>query len=628
MKYNLIIRLLLIAATLTVFGQSVGFEFLNFDDPLVVNNSHVRAGLTVEGAWWALTTGEAFNWHPVTWLSHMLDSELFGSDPAGCHATNVALHVINVLLLFGALHSMTGARWRSAAVAALFALHPLRVESVVWIAERKDVLSATFGLAALWAYAAYVHRGGWNRYLVVFVLLALGLMSKPMLVTLPLVMLLLDHWPLGRIGSPGADGRGGETAPSRPLHYLVIEKLPLLVLSAGASIVTFLVQRSGAAMDAAAQVTFVNRAKNAVAAYGWYLIKTVWPSNLSVSHMHPNLPGGTPWQWWQVAVAGIVLMTITIWVIRHQRRGYAIVGWLWWLGMLVPVTGLVQVGGQAVAERYTYLPLIGVFIAVVWVIAEIASSLWLRRVVQVAVVAVLTACMATAWVHAGKFRSTKLLFNHALTINANDPIAHAMLGDAYTREMQLAQAIRYFRRAVEIAPKFGRAHADLGLVLLRQSSPGDTAQDEAIKHLTLAVSHGGKSADVMSQLGQALQSQGRTDESIAVLESAVQSWPHAAQPHNALAWILATDPQPERRDAARAIRFAERAVAMTNRQDPSILDTLATAHAAAAQFDQAVAIAAEAIGMARRRQLQSLTGQISNRLELFQRGQSYVEQPR
>jgi Flp pilus assembly protein TadD len=491
-KNALLVVLLLLAAVAAVYGQTLGFDFLIHDDrKYVTDNPHVREGLTVEGIGWAFTSMRASNWHPLTWISHMKDCQLFGLEPAGHHFTNVLLHCLNALLLFGLLMRMTGRMWPSSIVAALFALHPLHVESVAWIAERKDLLSATFALLATFAYVAYARRGGAGRYLLVVLLMALGLMAKPMIVTLPFVFLLLDCWPLRRL----------ERSFIRPL----IEKLPLLLLSAISSIMTVIAQHRGGAVASMEAVAFPLRLANAVVSYARYIWKSVWPAGLTIHYPHPDLLGGEPWRWWQVGGACLLLIIVSVMIFRAKERRYLLVGWLWFLGMLVPVLGLVQVGPQAMADRYTYLPLIGLFLMVVWGGAEIVSRH--RRAAAVVVIVVLAIFTALSFSQARHWCDSVALFEHALEITPGNPVVHNYLGVALQTADRSDEALEQYRAAVQAAPSYAAANYNLGNALFER---GDL--EAAVVHLGVAARLDASNADALTNYGNALLATGRTEE--------------------------------------------------------------------------------------------------------------------
>jgi len=577
----------LVVVTLAAYWQVLDFPFVDYDDPTyVTDNPQVKNGLTADGIRWAFTTGHASNWHPLTWLSHMLDCTLFGLHAGRHHLVNVMLHAANAVLLLELLRRLTGRLWPAAFVAGLFALHPLHVESVAWVAERKDLLSTLLGLLALGAYAGYARRGGVGRYLLVTVLLALGLLAKPMLVTLPAVMLLLDYWPLDRMRlawagtplPPGGEGRvrgGPATTPSsqrgelgsargpvaatgsvrqrhelRPCSfaYLVLEKLPLLALSAVSSVVTYLMQAAGPAMDASDVVPFPLRLANAVVSYVRYLGKMFVPQDLGVLYTHPNLPGGEPWPAGQVAAATAVLVAVTALVLWQHRRRYLLVGWLWYLGMLVPVSGLIQVGHQALADRYTYLPLTGVFVMIAFAVAD---ALGVRRrapsprepsaphgprwLVAGLAFLILTACAVGTWHQTRPWRDSESLFSHALSVSPTNPTLHYNLGTILQAQDRFDEASHHFRQALQAHPEYAKAHNNLGIVLHLQ---GQTRA--AIEHLREAVRLNPTSAKMRYSLGFALRESGAVADAVEHLREAVRLAPDWATPKNVLAFALRT----------------------------------------------------------------------------------------
>ncbi len=454
--------ILLAAIILATYWPVAGFDFVVYDDySYITNNPVVQEGLSVRGLSWAFTTFHASNWHPLTWLSHMLDVELFGLDAGWHHLVNALIHLANSVLLFLVLRGMTGATWRSFVVAALFGVHPLHVESVAWVAQRKDVLSGFFWILAMAAYLRYVRRPGTARYLAALACFALGLLCKPMAVTLPFVLLLLDWWPLGRMaGEPGAQG-----APGQPLHAglpkLLLEKVPFLLLSALSAAVTFLAQKQGGALDQA--LSLWARVQNALVAYAAYLWKTVAPVSLAVLYPHPgsSVPAG------KAIAAGLLLAALTAaFVHLRGRRPHLLAGWLWYLGTLVPVIGLVQVGVQSLADRYTYIPLVGIFIALSWEAGDRLSRLRVRPS-GAAVVAglVLSALVAVSGVQVRYWRNSVALFRHALSVEPDNWVAHVNLGWALEQEGRLDDAASHYRAALAIRPGNPYAHNNLGYVL-------------------------------------------------------------------------------------------------------------------------------------------------------------------
>lgn len=468
----------LVALTVCIFGQAVGFGFTNLDDTFyVTGNPEVLAGLTGHGFQWAFTTFTQLNWHPLTWLSLMLDAQLtrlllgwtVGPAPAAVfHATNIVLHAANAVLLLLLLARLTGRLWRAAFVAALFAAHPLHVESVAWVTERKDVLSTCFWLLTTLAYVAYTRRRGGDesgragagsrRMLPVLLFFSLGLLAKPMLVTLPFVLLLLDFWPLGRL-----DLSGG--APSAvALRGLLREKLPLFLVAAGSSAVTLAAERSQGGIVPSEVLPFAARAANAAVSGAWYLLKTAWPSGLSCLYPHPGLSAPA----WVVAASAALLAAVTaLGLVAIRRHPYVTTGWLWYLVTLVPVSGLVQVGRQARADRYTYVPLIGIFVIVAWLVPALAAR---RRGFSRAFAATQAAAAATAvlalsgatYRQAGYWHDSLRLNRRAIAVTENNFVAHNNLGHALAGVGDYDGALRHFTTAIRIFPGFMDARYNLG----------------------------------------------------------------------------------------------------------------------------------------------------------------------
>jgi len=520
------VGLLLVILTLAVYWQVAGFDFINFDDPVyLTENPHLRSGLSAESLSWAFTSVYAANWHPLTWLSHMLDVALFGMNAGRHHVVSLQLHVLNTLLLFFVLRSMTGARWRSAAVAALFALHPLHVESVVWLSERKDVLSTFFWMLMLAAYNGYVKRPAIGRYLAVCLCLGLGLMAKPMLVTAPLVLLILDYWPLGRLRA--SDSAGASRMSTKELLTLVWEKIPLFILSLASAAVTLFAQHGGGAVSNKVKPVF--RLANAVVAYTVYIRKMIWPADLAVIYPYPE-----KLHIWQIAAAGTFLVCISVLVWQGRtRRPYLVSGWLWYLMTLVPVIGLIQVGPQAMADRYTYVPLIGLFVAIVWQAASLVHRSRFRGAVLAAGVLLLPLLMAATWVQAGYWKDSATLFERALRVTAHNFLAHNNLGVALQHRGKLAEAIRQYTDTLRINPKFAKAHANLGFVLAQQGR-----LDEAVGHYLKAIEIDPRDAAACSNLGQALESQGKIDAAARYYLEALQIDPNHAPAQNNYGNIL------------------------------------------------------------------------------------------
>ena len=536
MRRELFIGLFLTVATLLVFWQVGNHAFIHVDDSeYVTDNVHVNTGLSWDNITWAFTSTHAANWHPLTWLSHMLDCELFGLNPKGHHLTSVLFHIVNSLLLFLILRWMTGAPWRSGLVAALFALHPLHVESVAWVAERKDVLSTFFLFLTLLSYLWYVERPGFYRYLVIILFFTLGLMAKPMLVTLPFVLLLLDYWPLERIrlGQSGMSHAGqhrSATSTKKPKAQAfspLLEKTPLFVLAALSCLVTFLVQRSGGAVGALEIYPFNIRIANALVSYVSYIIKMFWPQNLAVFYPHP----GQSLPLWQAAGAGLLLLAISITVIRLGRRyPYLFVGWFWYVGTLVPVIGLVQVGAQAMADRYTYVPLIGLLFMITWGVADLLGS-WRygKPALAVAAISLLSALMVCTFLQLKYWKNSITLFEHTLQVTNNNSQIHNNLGNVLTQRGNLQEAISHYTKALEISPNYAEAHINIGVALTKQGR-----FKEAIKHYSAALKLKSNSAELHNNLGVALYSQGDVRGAIENYLTAVQLKPDYAEAHNNL----------------------------------------------------------------------------------------------
>jgi tetratricopeptide (TPR) repeat protein len=489
---RLLIIFLLVGVTLVAYESVRKYEFVDYDDDrYVTNNPRIRRGLSWNNVAWAMTATEVANWHPLTWLSHMMDCQLYGLNPAGHHLTNLLLHLANVVLLFWVLQQMTGALWPSAMVAALFAVHPLNVESVAWVAERKNVLSTLFWLLTMWAYVIYARRAGWRRYLLVAGLFVLGLMSKPMLVTLPCVLLLLDYWPLGRLsGRAAVESAASYQRPDETDRHsrqvdlrapafaacalrLVLEKLPLFLLAAASSAITVEAQRLDGAFDAKV-LPLGTRLANALVSYASYIYKMIWPDHLAVLYPHP----GASLQGWRVIVSALALTFITFLVVWGSKRfPYLMVGWLWYVGTLVPVIGLVQVGGQAMADRYSYIPLIGLFIIIAWGMTDLsrfvpARNYWLIGVAA----AVLIALTMTARRQLSYWQNSITLFEHTLAVTDDNAIAHNNLGAVLVGKGRLDEGLAHLYEAVRLNPDYGTAYANIAFTLYQQANIA--AQDE------------------------------------------------------------------------------------------------------------------------------------------------------
>lgn len=532
--------IVLVILTVAAFWPAQYCEFVDYDDQeYVTDNRHVRNSFTREGIAWAFRSAEFANWHPLTWLSHMLDCQLYGLKPQGHHVSNLLLHLANTLLLFLVFGWTTGALWRSAFVAALFAIHPLRVESVVWVAERKDVLSTFFFMLTLWAYARFTRKSEagnpgseiqpptsdlrpltYGFYWLALLFFTLGLMCKPMLVTLPCVLLLLDYWPLKRL-------RLADVNPQFSLfRRLLLEKIPFFVLSAVFSAIAFLAQHGAGAVAPVSGFPFHLRLANALISYCRYLGKTFWPDNLAVFYPHP----GT-WPAWQVIGAGVLLVAVSALVLRWLRqRPYLLVGWLLFVGMLVPVIGLVQVGMQSMADRYTYVPLIGIFLMLTWFAADWVGAAPRRAwLAWPGAIGVLVACFVLTQRQVEHWQNTERLFEHALRVTQNNDVAHNSLGVIRYRQGKLEPALVHLRNAVRLRPGYAEAHNNLGAVLSQQGK-----LEEALVHLRRALEINPKSASAHNNLGLALTKLGKTAEAATHFQAALDIDPAQSDAHNNL----------------------------------------------------------------------------------------------
>jgi tetratricopeptide (TPR) repeat protein len=566
-----LICLFLVIATLAVYMQVTGHEIGYYDDELyVTENRHVQGGLTIDSVVWAFTTTHASNWHPLTWLSHMLDCQVFGMNPGWHHLINVLFHLANTLLLFLVFRRMTAALWRSAVVAALFALHPLHVESVAWVAERKDVLSTFF---SMWSYVRYVEHPGPGRYVPVLLFFGLGLMAKPMLVALPFVLLLLDYWPLARfqIGPPSRNDSDAPRGPSVP--RVVLEKVPLFVVAMASSIVTFLAQQSGGTLGSFAVYPLDVRIANALVAYVGYLGKMIWPFQLAVLYPHP---GTLPM--WQVAMAASLLIAITLLAIRFLReRPYLAVGWLWYVGTLVPVSGLVQVGMQGMADRYTYVPLIGIFLMIAWGVPDVAARWRYGRIGLATISAALLAIMmATSWAQVRYWKNGTTLYEHALDVTVNNYLVYNNLGNIFLELGKSDEAIPYFRKALRIDPAFVLAHFNLGSALDAQGK-----FDEAVSHYVEAVRLDPEFAEARTNLAVVFIKRGKIDEAVRQLRQALRAKPELAKAHYNLGVAYR-----HRGDYREAQKEWERAIEI-DPEDAKSLSNLGNIAAYSRSFDQA-----------------------------------------
>jgi Flp pilus assembly protein TadD len=667
-----------------VFGETARYEFVNYDDhSYVYENPEVTKGLTLDGVLGAFTHREVGLWCPLVTISHMIDCQLYGLNAGGHHLTNVLLHLASVILLFLMLRAMTGSLWRSAFVAALFAIHPLRVESVAWVAERKDVLSGLFFMLTLGAWLRYVRRpDSPGRYLAVIFLFAMGLMCKPMLVTLPFVLLLLDYWPLKRLFQPSPAPDGASIAVGVNWRAFA-EKIPLLALSVGSCVVAMPGPQKAGTIDLE-QIPFWTRMCEAPVWFVTYLGQMIWPAGLTVVYTHPEacLP------WWPAALVLCGLLSLWIFLLRGKHP-WLWMGWLWNMGMLVPAIGIVQISRHARADHYTYLPQIGLYAGLTWVAAEWAGESRRRRLALGGVAATVLCVLAVAARHQASFwRDSKTLWTHTLECTRDNFIARNGLGLALFREGRLEEAAAQYREALRIYPAYPDAHNNLGDTLFQQGRTEEaTAQYlEALRIIPFnAVVHNnlgnalfqlGRTKEATAQyrealrinpayanahnnLGNALLQQGRTEEATAQYREALKINPAYANAHNnlgnallqgghageaagelqkaldlqpdnvtaqnSLAWLLSTAPEASLRDGVRALELATMANQSTSGSNPLILRTLAAAYAGTKQFSRAAQTAQNALQLAEAQSNNTLAEALRREIKRYEAGHSLVD---
>jgi tetratricopeptide (TPR) repeat protein len=627
-RSEFIVSLFLVVIILAAYWQLPTNDFLYFDDNwYITQNTHVQEGITRESVAWAFSFTDNVYWHPLTWLSHMLDFQLFGLRPGMHHLANLFLHIANSLLLFLTLKRMTGSHWRSAFIAALFALHPLNVESVAWASERKNVLSTFFWMLTLLTYSYYAERPGFNKYLLAIFVFALGLMAKPMLVTLPFVLLLLDYWPLGRFKlAQSGSGRNLKALKSIndgiqwPLVFrLVLEKIPFLALSFVSIYLSSLSLKRLGFIISINSVPMKLRITNALVSYVSYIKMMIWPHNLVVFYPFPEfIP------LWQAAGAGLLLVSISVLVFRALRsKPYLAVGWLWYLGTLVPVIGLVQAGlWPGLADRFAYVPLIGLFILTTWMIPDkIAELRYGKKGLAVAAATALSAFMICTWFQVRHWQNGITLFTHNIHVTPNNRMAHLALGNAYDIRGELNEALFHYVKSLQIKPDFAEAHNNLGYVLARQGNDKD-----AIGHYTEALRINPTYAKAHNNLGSAMARQGKVQGSILHYRKALHFNPNKTKTLYNLSWISATYKDKKFRNGQEAITLAEKLCKITQYNHPLALDALAAAYAETGKFDAAVLTAQKGLKLALLYGPEELALGLKNRLQLYQAGHPYRQQ--
>jgi tetratricopeptide (TPR) repeat protein len=680
---EILICLFLVIATLAVYWQVRNYPLINYDSrKYVTENHYVKTGLTLKSITWSFTAMHASNWHPLTWLSHMLDCQLYGMNPGQHHLTNVFFHILNTLLLFIVLKRMTGALWQSGFVAALFALHPLHVESVAWVAERKDVLSTFFWMLTLWSYARYVERSDFYRYLIVLLFFSCGLMAKPMVVTLPFVLLLLDYWPLRRfqLSFPGDRNHSQQ----RRFNFgLIREKIPLFLLSVASSVVTYSVQKSGGAVNSLDVIPFKSRIANAVVSYVSYIGKMLWPDNLAVFYPYPKSIA-----LWKVMGAGLLLIILSVVFFRIKRaKPYFAVGWLWYIGTLVPVIGLVQVGMQGMADRYTYVPLIGLFIIIAWGVPDIVSKWRYKRIGLAATIAItLVTLIITTRLQVRYWSNSTILFEHALDVTVDNSVAHVNLGEALGEQGKtdaavrhcyealrikpdlvtphlnlgvalrgqgkLNEAVNHFSMALQIKPDCAEAHYELGDTLIRKGDFSGAIEHyleairikpdyvkayknlgvllvrqnknkAAIHNFSKAIQINPNYADVYYNLGKVFANQGRINEAILNYRKALHFRPQMTAALYNLTWILACHEDEKYRNGQEAVSLAKKLCRIARYKQPLALDVLAAAYAEAGRFDEAVFTGKKALKLALDQGLEDLSLGLRKKLRLYKAERPY-----
>jgi len=553
-KRTLLLCLLLTAVVLVSYNPVIHNGFLSYDDDqYITENPHVRAGLTWAAVKWAFTTYDVANWHPLTWLSHALDCQLFGLNPAGHHYMNILLHAVNVVLLFLLLQSATGFCWRSLMVAALFALHPINVESVAWAAERKNVLSMLFFLFALYAYVWYAHRPGLRRYAAVACFFALALLCKPQAITFPFLLLLWDYWPLCRIGVPVVPGPAaqGGNVPRLSSRWLVLEKAPLLALSAASAVVTMKAQKAGNAVQTFSQYSLLLRLETALISYVRYLGKALWPSKLVALYPHPT----RLYPAWQVGAAVLVLMLATALVLRAREQRYLAVGWLWFLGSLVPMIGLVQVGSQAMADRYAYISFLGLFLMLTWLVGDWAKAHQISaRWLAVPAVSCLLVLGTVTYRQVGYWHDTESFWLRTLALTQDNYAAQVNLGEFLFSHGRTEEAAARFRAALAIKPD--GLNANLGFGAYEDSRGNLPAAVERYQMVARHAVDGGLRASAYSSLGFAYRGMGQSMKAKQCFETALQLEPDWARAMTGLGLIAQ-----ENGDLPEAIRQYSRAIA-------------------------------------------------------------------
>ncbi len=605
----------IVVATLVAYEPIRHNYFVSYDDDLyIMKHPTVTGGITGDSIILAFTKLHAANWHPLTWLSHMLDYRLFGLNPTGHHLVSVAIHIVNALLLLWILKNITGTMWASAFVAAVFALHPLQVESVAWIAERKTVLSGLFWLLTMAAYIRYARRPGFSRYLVVLLVFGLCIMTKPIVITLPLVLLLLDYWPLDRIRWGHLHDKKARSRPDqKSIGWLTAEKIPLLTISAILGVLTVIAQQSGGAISTLDKVPLDYRIANAFISYVKYIGKLVWPSDLAVFYppSHLNLLNTTT-----VICAFIFIVISAISIYIGRRKKYITVGWLWFVGVLVPMIGLVQVGDQAMANRYMYLPMLGLLIIIAMAGKDLIAKLpQLKTVAAITGAAAILSLLILTQMQVRHWRNSITLFEYALSVTEDNAITENSYACALFNEDRLDEAEKHFVNALRITPGFDTALIHLARIYLKEGR-----YNEAVSIYEELIKRNHKTAELYYNLAMAFGIQEKYNDSIKYFNKSLELNPNDPDTHKQMGIILLAAGEPNE-----AIGHAKRACELTGNKDAECLDALASGFAAAGRFAEAKATAEKALKLARETGQEDLAGEIENRIKLYEAGQPYRE---
>jgi Flp pilus assembly protein TadD len=612
-KHILLFILAGIAITTLVAYEPIRHNgFVSYDDAsYITENPNVTGGISAQSVKWALTKSYAVNWHPLTWLSHMTDCQLFGLNPTGHHLVSVAIHIANALLVFGIFRSLGGAIWLSAFIAGVFALHPVQVESVAWAAERKTVLSGLFWLLTMAVYIRYTRQPRLSRYLLVLAVFGLCIMTKPVVVTLPFTLLLLDYWPLERVRwEHQANSKTNQKSPG----WLITEKIPLLAMSAILSGVTFIAQRGGEIVPTLERLPLEYRAANMFLSYIKYISKMIWPSGLAVCYPHPRATlSDAPVV---ICIILFILLTATF-IYTGLRRKYAAVGWLWYIGTLVPTIGLVQAGAQGMANRYMYIPMLGLLMIIGWTVKYfIAGRPRAKKTVAVIGVLVLLSLLILTRMQVRYWENSLTLFGHDIEVTKDNIIAENGYGCALSKAGLVDEAQKHFQNAVRISPAYSEARNNLASVYLKKGM-----LNEAIACFNEIVKRNEATADIYYNLAAAMEMQKKYDEAIKYYAKSLEMNPEdpAANKRMGIA-LLAAGKTNE------AIRYAKRACELTENKDAECMDALASGFAAAGKFDEAVRVAEKALNIAKTSGRADLAGKIQERIKLYEAGQPYRKQ--